>query len=116
MGVGVGVGMATGEGIGVGSGEDDGTGVGSIGLNTGFRFGFGAALTVTPLFQTSFVPDLMQVNFLPPVVAVDPALVHFAPAFTDANEGAVISEMERTKARRIRARVIPIRYQATFPK
>jgi hypothetical protein len=56
-----------------------GVGVGSTGVKTGF--GFGAALIVTPLFQTSFLPDLMQVNFLPPAVAVDPALVHFAPAF-----------------------------------
>jgi hypothetical protein len=53
----------------------------------------------------------MQVNFLPPAVAVDPALVHLAPALTDANDGAEIKEMERTKARRIRARVMPIRYQ-----
>jgi hypothetical protein len=56
----------------------------------------------------------MQVNFLPPAVAVDPALVHFAPALTDANEGAVISEIDRTKAIRIRARVMPLRYQATI--
>jgi hypothetical protein len=32
------------------------------------------------LFQTSFVPDLMQVNFFPDAVAVDPAFVHLAPA------------------------------------
>jgi hypothetical protein len=37
-------------------------------------------LIATPLFQTSLVPDLMQVNFLPAAVAVDPAFVHFAPA------------------------------------
>lgn len=104
--------MATGDGAGVGSG--DGVGVGSTGLNTGFKFGFGAALTVTPLFHTSFVPDLMQVNFLPPTVAVVPAFAHFAPALTDANDGAEINEMERTKARRIRARVMPIRYQAAI--
>jgi hypothetical protein len=47
----------------------------------GDGIGLGAALILTPLFQTSFVPDLMQVNFLPDAVAVDPALVHFAPAF-----------------------------------
>jgi hypothetical protein len=76
--------------------------------------GFAAALIVTPLFQTSFAPDLTQVNFLPLAVAVDPALVHFAPALTAANEGAVISEIERTKARRIRARVMAIRYQSTI--
>jgi hypothetical protein len=105
VGVGVGVGVATGVGVGVGS----------TGLNTGFRFGFGAALTATPLFQTSLVPDLMHVNFLPPAVAVAPALVHFAPALTAANEGAVTSERVRTKARNSRARVMPIRYQATIP-
>ena len=55
-------------------------GIGSTGLKTGFGDGFGAALIVTPLFQTSFVPDLMQVNFLPEAVAVAPALVHLAPA------------------------------------
>jgi hypothetical protein len=32
------------------------------------------------LFQMRFLPDLMQVNFFPPAVAVAPALVHFAPA------------------------------------
>jgi hypothetical protein len=37
-------------------------------------------LMTTPLFQTSFVPDLMQVNFLPEAVEVDPAFVHLAPA------------------------------------
>jgi hypothetical protein len=43
--------------------------------------GFGAAaLIATPLFHTSFVPDLTHVNFLPDAVAVDPALVHLAPA------------------------------------
>ena len=108
--------MATGVGVGVGVGvvTGVGVGVGSTGFNTGFRFGFCAALTVTPLFHKSRVPDLMQVNFLPLAVAVDPALVHFAPALTAANEGAVISEMDRTKARRIRARVMAIRYQSTI--
>ena len=108
MGVGVGVGVAVGTGVGVG--------VGSTGLNTGFRFGLGAALTATPLFHTSFFPDLTQVNFFPATVVVAPALVHLAPALTAANDGAVISEMDRTKARRIRARVMAIRYQATIPK
>jgi hypothetical protein len=48
--------------------EDVGVGVG-VGL-----------LIATPLFQTRFLPDLMQVNFLFAVVAVAPALVHLAPA------------------------------------
>jgi hypothetical protein len=48
---------------------------------SGVDEGFGAAaLIATPLFQTRFFPDLMQVNFLPDAVAVDPALVHLAPA------------------------------------
>ena len=54
--------------MGVGEGIGDGVATGE---------GF---LIATPLFQTSFVPDLMHVNFLPDAVAVDPALVHLAPA------------------------------------
>jgi hypothetical protein len=57
----------------------------------------------------------MQVNFFPPVVAVAPAFVHFAPALADANDGAAISERDRTKARSIRARVMSLRYQSTIP-
>jgi hypothetical protein len=75
---GVGVGIGIGVDVGVGSGV--GVGVGSTGLITGFIDGFGAALIATPLFQTSLVPDLTHVNFLPDAVAVEPALVHFAPA------------------------------------
>ena len=72
--LGVGVGVAVGLGVGVA------VGVGSTGLNTGLGDGFRAALTATPLFHTSLLPDLMQVNFLPDAVAIAPALVHFAPA------------------------------------
>jgi hypothetical protein len=75
---GVGVGIGIGVDVGVGSGV--GVGVGSTGLNTGFGDGFGAALIATPLFQTSFVPDLIHVNFLPDADAVVPVLVHLAPA------------------------------------
>jgi hypothetical protein len=77
---GVGVGVAVGGGTGVGIDDGVGAGVGSTGLNTGFGDGFGAALIATPLFQTSFVPDLIHVNFLPDAVAVVPAFVHLAPA------------------------------------
>jgi hypothetical protein len=87
VGVGVGVGVATAVGVGVG--------VGSTGLKTGLRFGFAAALTATPLFHTSLVPDFTQVNFFPAAVAVDPALVHLAPALTAALEGALIKERAR---------------------
>jgi hypothetical protein len=72
--LGVGVGVAVGLGVGVA------VGVGSTGLKTGLGVGFGAALTATPLFHTSLLPDLTQVNFFPDVVAVVPALVHLAPA------------------------------------
>jgi hypothetical protein len=57
-------------------------GVGSTGLKTGFGDGFGAAVIAIPLFQTSFVPDLTHVNFLPDEIDVVPALVHLAPALT----------------------------------
>jgi len=33
----------------------------------------------TPLFQVSFAPDLMQVNFLPAIVWVSPAFAHLVP-------------------------------------
>jgi hypothetical protein len=58
-----------------------GVGVGSTGLKTGFSSGFAAAFTDTPLFHTNLLPDLTQVYFFSPVVAVAPAFVHFAPAF-----------------------------------
>jgi hypothetical protein len=62
--------------------------VGASGCTNGFSFvgegvgeGVGVGFfTATPLFQTSFFPDLTHVNFLPAAVAVDPALVHLAPA------------------------------------
>jgi hypothetical protein len=52
-----------------------------VAVAAGDGVGFGAAILIaTPLFHTSLVPDLIQVNFFPPEVAVDPTLVHFAPA------------------------------------
>ena len=76
VGVGVGAGVGVGEGVGVGSGDGVGDGEGGGGgVATGEGF-----LIKTPLFQTSFVPDLMQVNFFPLAVAVVPALLHLAPA------------------------------------
>jgi hypothetical protein len=43
--------------------------------------------TVTPLFQTSLVPDLIQVYFLPDTNEVEPSLMHFVPAFSTASDG-----------------------------
>ncbi len=74
VGVGAGVGVGVGVGVGIGSGIRIGEGVG-VGVVTDDGF-----LTTTPLFQTSFVPDLIQVNFFPLTVAVVPALLHLAPA------------------------------------
>ncbi len=88
--VGVGVGIAVGVGIGSGVGAGVGVAVG-VGVATGVCF-----MIVTPLFQTSLLPDLMQVNFFPAAVAVAPALVHLAPALTDAKDGAATSERLRT--------------------
>jgi hypothetical protein len=71
--------------------------------------------TATPLFQTSFVPDLMQVNFFPPVVDVAPAFGHLAPAFAAAKEGVAISEILRTRTRNNRNRFMAKRYQSAIP-
>jgi hypothetical protein len=60
-------------GAGGADGDDEGAGV-IVGE------GFAAAFTETPLFHTSFDPDLMQVNFFPLAVAVAPTFVHLAPA------------------------------------
>jgi hypothetical protein len=72
--IGVGGWVGVGVGVGVDVGVGDGEGV-DIGVATDIGF-----LIAMPLFQTSFLPDLMQVNFLPAKVDVEPAFVHFAPA------------------------------------
>jgi hypothetical protein len=66
--------VVVGVGVGVGSGVGVGEGAG-VGVATGDGF-----LITTPLFQTSFDPDLTQVNFFPLAVAVAPTFVHLAPA------------------------------------
>ena len=104
MGVSVGVGVGVEIGVGVSVGIGSGVGVG-VGVATGVVTGEGF-LIATPLFQTSFVPDLMQVNFLPDAVAVDPALVHLAPAFTAAKDGTVMRDMDSKRPRNKRERVM----------
>ena len=79
----VGVGVEVGEGSGVGKTVWVGEGEG-VGVATGFGFG-----SATPLFHTNFLPLFTQVNFLLALVAVAPALLHLAPAFTAAIEGWV---------------------------
>lgn len=44
--------------------------------------GFGVATTFTPLLQTNFFPDLIQVYLYPKTVVVDFNLAHVAPALT----------------------------------
>lgn len=82
VGVGVGVGVCVGVGVTVGVGVGSGVGVGE-GVGVGVTTGVGFLIT-TPLFQTSLLPDLTQVNFFPPAVAVAPAFVHLVPALGDA--------------------------------
>jgi hypothetical protein len=104
VGVGVGVGSGVGVGVTVGVGVGDGSGVGDgegVGVATGEGF-----LTATPLFQTSFFPDLMQVNFLPATVVVLPALVHLAPGLTAAKDGAAIRDISSKRTRNKRERVM----------
>ena len=54
-----------------------------MGAVVGVVIGFGLA-TAAPLFQTSFLPLFMQVNFLPPAVAVIHAFLPTSPALTAA--------------------------------
>ncbi len=98
--------VGVGEAVGVGVGVAVAVGVGSTGLKTGFNSGFGAAFTATPLFQTSLLPDLMQVNFLPDAVAVAPVFVHLAPALAAAKEGPAIRDSDSKRARNKRERVM----------
>ena len=88
--LGVGVGGGVGGGVGVGVAVGLGVGVG-VGVTTGAGF-----LIATPLFHTSFAPDLIQVNFFPPAVAVDPAFVHLAPALG----AAALSGVARVKIKK----------------
>ena len=48
-------------------------------------------LIATPLFHLSFLPDLVQVNFLPLAISVAPALVHGAPALGAAAFAGLVS-------------------------
>ena len=53
---------------------------------------------MTPLFQTSFVPDLMHLNFLPWEIFVSPLVKHLAPVLTAPNAGAEKEEITRVSA------------------
>jgi hypothetical protein len=81
VGVGVGVGSGEGDGLGVGLS----VGVGPEGVGDGVAAG-AAALIVTPLLQTNFLPFLIQVYSLPAFLLSCPAFLHVAPALTAALE------------------------------
>ena len=81
IGVGVGVGVGVGDGVGVG-------------------------LTATPLFQTNFFPDLMQVKVLFPTTDLVPALVHLAPALVAETEGLLCINNAKIVVRRQSATVL----------
>ncbi len=68
MAIGVGDGYGVGGGIGAGDG---------VGVASGVGF-----LIATPLFQTSFLPDFTQVNLMPLMVLVCPALLQVVPGLT----------------------------------
>ena len=75
MGVGVGVGV--GDGVGVGEG---------VGVRVGVGEGVGVTfLTATPLFQTNFLPDLIQVYLIPDDVLVWPSTLQAVPGLTAAS-------------------------------
>jgi hypothetical protein len=85
-------GAGVGEAVGVGEGVTDGVGE-VIGETVGVGVGL---LTNLPLSQINFLPDFMQVNFLPAIVEVEPAFAQVAPGLTAENAG-VESKQEKIK-------------------
>jgi hypothetical protein len=79
-------------GVGLGLGV---TGTEGIGFGTGTSTGVGFVIA-TPLFQTSFLPLLIHVNFLPLAVAVMPAFLQVSPALTAAT--ALMGAIKRDSA------------------
>jgi len=90
---GTGTTVGVGVGVGVGDAEGDGSGVG-VTVGTGL-------MTVTPLFQTNFLPLLIHVYFLPADVEVAPTFEQVAPAFIEALATPVTSVKEINTARNL---------------
>ena len=66
-----------------------------------FEVGF-AVTTFTPLLQTSFLPDLMQVYLYPLTVETAFSLEHVEPVFTAPKAGEKLIESSRlTNKRRL---------------
>ena len=97
------VGLGMGDGVGLELGEEDGVGL---------SLGEAALLINTPLSQKSFLPLLMQVNFLPPKFFVNPTLEQLAPGLGgEATLGGVIemkSERETIRALSLIDRMINV--------
>mgnify|MGYP003332287415 CR=1 FL=1 len=51
------------------------------------ELGFEAGVMAIPLFQTSFLPNLIQVNFNPEIIEAEPSLEHEVPAFVAPKAG-----------------------------
>lgn len=104
VGVGEGVGLGLGDGVGVGEGVGLGLGVGvgegnSDLLELGAGVGAGD-LIATPLFQISFIPDLIHVYLMPAEFEVAPSLLHVAPGFGAAEAiGGMIASTKETNSR-----------------
>ena len=106
VGDGTGVGVTTGAGVGdaagvggttvVGAGDATVVGAG-VGVAAGVGLGVGLAATLTPLLQTSLLPDLIQVYFNPLTVEEFFNFAHGAPAFVTACAvlGAKIKSAQR---------------------
>ena len=73
------------DGVGVGVGVADVVAV-ALGEVEAFAVGDALTFTLVPLFQTKFFPDFTQKYLTPPVVLVEPTLVHFVPAIVAAFE------------------------------
>jgi len=102
--------VTEGEALVLGEGDKVGSGVGEaliagVGEGVGVMTGFGTAIT-TPLFQTSFFPDLVQVNVLPLNTSFVPTLGHELPALGLAASATVNVEITRAAIKPIR-KVLP---------
>ena len=89
----VGLGLGDAEGVAVGLTLGDGVALGLVlGDGTG-------DLITTPLFQTNFFPDFIQVYLIPAEVAVAPSFVHVVPGLGAAVASGEIIPSNRPKDR-----------------
>ena len=64
-----------------------------------FGLELGVGDTFTPLFQTNFLPDLTQVNFLSFAIAIVPSFEHVVPGLGVAALPGVFSPAVKTASR-----------------